>query len=270
MKKRSAVHENIRAHDKVAAEYESLHGEIFNPVEQDRLKRTMSEARSFLRTSSREKVALDLGCGTGNLTGHLIDLGLKVVSADVSKRFLEIVARNHPTSNLLGTLLVNGTDLSGIRDGVFDIVATYSVLHHVPDYRSLVGEMHRVTKKGGVLYIDHELNEHYWKPGDKYAEFLESVRREPDRGIRRYLEPSNYVNAVRLIFNPRWKPEGDIHVWPDDHIEWDELERFLGALGSETVLREDYLLFRRGYPEDVYRNYRESCSDTRVLVVRKT
>lgn len=269
MKRDSSIHKNIRAHDKISADYEMLHGEIFNPVEQDRLKRKMIEALSFLHTSSERKIALDFGCGTGNLTRHLIESGLRVVSADISKRFLEIVAQRHSTYSLLGTLLVNGKDLSGLRDDVFDIVATYSVLHHVPDYLFLIREMHRVTRKGGVIYIDHELNDYYWRRDATYAGFLERVCQKPQSGLRRYLIPSNYVNAIKLIFNPRWKPEGDIHVWPDDHIEWDKVETLLRSLGSEIVLNEDYLLFRRGYPEDIYMNYKDFCSDTKVLVVRK-
>jgi hypothetical protein len=77
------------------------------------------------------------------------------------------------------------------------------------------------------------------------------------------------VNGIKLLLNPRWKPEGDIHVWPDDHIEWDKEEAVLRSLGAEIVLKEDYLLFRRGYPEDIYMRYKESCSDTRVLLARK-
>ena len=170
---------NARAHDNIFAEYENLHGEIFNPVEQERLKRKLSEALSFLQTPSKQKLALDYGCGTGNLTRHLIEAGVKVVSADVSKKFLESVGNEYSKTGLSETLRVDGRNLSGIQDDTFDIVATYSVLHHVPDYLSLVMELHRVTKRGGIIYIDHELNDAYWQPDDKYAEFLKCVLPKP-------------------------------------------------------------------------------------------
>jgi ubiquinone/menaquinone biosynthesis C-methylase UbiE len=163
----SRISMNARAHDNICAEYENLHGEIFNPVEQERLKRKLSEALAFLETPSGRKLALDYGCGTGNLTRHQIPAGVKVVSADVSKKFLDSVEKDHSGTGLSETLMVNGRNLSGIQDGTFDIVATYSVLHHVPDYLSLVMELYRVTKRGGGIYIDHELNDAYWQPDDK-------------------------------------------------------------------------------------------------------
>lgn len=144
------IHMNARVHDNICSEYEILHGEIFNPVEQERLKRKLSEALTFLQTPSERKLALDYGCGTGNLTRHLIEAGAKVVSADVSKKFLESVENEHSGTGLSETLLVNGRNLSGIQEGTFDLVATYSVQHHVPDYLSLVMELHRVTKRGGA------------------------------------------------------------------------------------------------------------------------
>ncbi|MBN1360268.1 MAG: methyltransferase domain-containing protein [Sedimentisphaerales bacterium] len=251
--------------------YERIHGEIFNPVEQQRLHDSLRRAVATIQTGSQPLTALDYGCGSGNLTRHLIDLGLQTVSADVSEHFLRLIEKDFSRSGLSSTLQINGADLSGVQDCHFDLVATYSVLHHVPDYLHIVAEMCRVVKPGGVVYIDHEATEAYYSRPAEYVEFLRKA--QPRVNWRRYLrllfDVPGYVHIVRRLLNPRYKREGDIHVWPDDHIEWDKIERVLTERGWEVVLKQDYLLCRSLYDPAVYSQYKDRCSDQRVLIARK-
>lgn len=86
----SQIKRNIRAHDKIAKKYEQNHGEIYNDVEQIRLRCMLTKALSEIKTDTRVKVALDFGCGAGNLTRHLSILGLDVLACDVSQGFLDL------------------------------------------------------------------------------------------------------------------------------------------------------------------------------------
>jgi len=271
MNKESRIQYNEKVGDQVSPGYERIHGEIFNPIEQERLSKALVEAIKQIRTNSRPLAALDYGCGSGNLTRHLIGLGIRTVSADVSEKFLNMVERTFPETGFSKVLKVNGMDLSNLESEKFDLVATYSVLHHVPDYLRIVEEMCRVLKPGGVIYIDHEVNESYWQRPQAYIEFLQKAR--PTVNLKRFfrllLDIKGYIHILRRIVNPRYKREGDIHVWPDDHIEWDRIERILGAKGLETVLRQDYLLYKNRYNLDVYREYKDRCADERILVARK-
>lgn len=74
---------NVALHDRLARKYETTHGEIFNPVEQDRLVRFLTTARDAIRSDGVPQIALDFGCGSGNLSRHLLDLGFQVTAADV-------------------------------------------------------------------------------------------------------------------------------------------------------------------------------------------
>ena len=254
------------------ARYERKHGEIFNRIEQARLGQALRTAVDAIRTDSEPRQALDYGCGSGNLTRHLIDLGLHTVSADVSDGFVALVQKKFGPSGLSSALKINGQDLSCVADETFDLVATYSVLHHVPDYLAIVEEMCRVTKPGGVLYIDHEVTEAYYQRPAVYVEFLKKAR--PRVNVRRLiallLDVKGYRHLLRRLVDPRYRREGDIHVWPDDHIEWDRIEQILAARGFETVLKEDYLLCKAIYDPAVYEEYRSLCADERVLISRKT
>ncbi len=272
MSEKQQIRFNAQAHDVISRAYDGRHTEIFNSIEQKRLHEALREAIGAIQTDTDPRVALDYGCGSGNLTAHLIELGMQTTSADLSQGFLDLITDRFAHTGQSRTLKINGTDLSGVPDNTFDFVATYSVLHHVPDYLSIVRELCRVTKPGGVLYIDHEVNESYWDRPPEYIEFLKAAR--PRINVRRFLrllfDIRGYKHIVRRLLNPRYKPEGDIHVWPDDHIEWDGIENILRMCGFEVALRKDYLLFNSIYKKQVHEGYRDRCSDQRLLVAVKS
>lgn len=273
---RAVVEANIRAYAKVAHRYDRKHDEIFNPVEQARLRESLERAAAHIRSDGRR--ALDLGSGTGNVTAHLLDLGFDVTAADVSPDLLEMVGSRFPQ---VTTLRVDGLGLAGIADKEFDLVAAYSVLHHVPEYLPMLDEAVRVTRPGGVIYLDHERNDAYWEKAQPLLDFRaaldEHARSQPGRWNparrrwQRFLMPSKYVFRAKL----RWKPElifdeGDIHGFEGDHVEWSEVEERLERAGAEVIERRDYLNYESSYPMDVYERHRDKASDMRWLIARRT
>lgn len=271
------VERSIERYRRAHRRYERRHPEIFNAVEQARLGHGLERAREAVRTGAAPPRALDFGCGSGNLTARLLGLGFEVTAGDVSPEFLQTVAGRF-AGRPVTTLPLNGTDLVGVADATFDLVAAYSVLHHVPDYLGVLGELVRVLRPGGVLYLDHEANDEFWGPhggGHAYREELARLERErralwnPQRhGWQRRLQPMWW--ALRL--RPAWffGREGDIHVWPEDHIEWHRIEAVLVAHGCEVVHREDYLNFHAGHPPDVWARWRDDgATDMRALTVRR-
>jgi ubiquinone/menaquinone biosynthesis C-methylase UbiE len=260
---------NIAAHDRFAALYDTAHDEIFNAVEQARLHESLQRAADAVSTTSDPKRALDFGCGTGNLTRHLLDLDLHVVAADVSSRFLQMIEERWADTGRCQTHRLNGKDLADLGDASFDLVAAYSVLHHIPDYLAAVRELVGVTKRGGVIYLDHENSPANWEPGTDLRTFRRLAKEAQADRPRRRSWLSRKILRLRRAFNPRYHPEGDIHVWPDDHIEWDRIEALLAEANCEIVFREDYLLCKAHYPQDLYEQYRFRCSDMRVLAARR-
>lgn len=274
------VDRNVRAYRRAHRRYEKKHGEIFNEVEQTRLRRSLEAAVACGTDSEARPHALDLGCGSGNVTAHLLDLGLEVTAADVSPEFLRHVRRRF-AGRQLQTLLLNGMDLAQLPDDALDMVTAYSVLHHVPNYLDMIGEMHRVLRPGGVLYLDHEVNDLFWEEGGCLDELRAEVRERaladtklwnPERRRwQRFLVPSRYLARLRTAIDPEWwwKIEGDIHTWKEDHIEWDRIVASLDDGGAEIVSCEDYLVYRAEYPRDLYERYRGKCSDMRMMAFRK-
>ena len=265
----SQVANNIRVHDQIAKQYERVHGEIYNDIEQMRLRSSLTRALSFVQTNGESKLALDFGCGAGNLTKHITSLGCDVLACDISQGFLDLVAsRQYPAS--VKTVRLNGSDLSNIPDATVDMVATYSVLHHVPDYLGILAEFVRVLKPGGIVFIDHEASAEVWQPTPERLAFLGAMGNAVGSRWRKYFRPRNYLDWFIWNFvDPRYRPEGDIHVFKDDHIEWDRVAAVLESSGAEIVAEEDYLLFRRGFDESVYERFRHQTADIHLIMAKK-
>lgn len=256
-----AVRRNARIHDKIANEYDLTHGEIFNDVEQQRLSCTLTRLLALISGGSKRCHALDFGCGTGNLTNRLTRIGCDVTAADISKDCLEVVRARYGCNVVL---LDNGSTAT-LKNDSYDLVCAYSVLHHVPDYLSLLKELHRVCKPGGIIFIDHEKSPMYWERLNDFADVYSRISRV---NWRKYTRVSNYVHKLKSLFIERYSSEGDIHVWPDDHIEWDKIDVVFKDLGHSKVLQEDFLLFKGKYIESEYSKFKDRFLDTRCAAYK--
>ena len=95
-------------------------------------------------------------------------------------------------------------------------------------------------QSGGVIYIDHEQNEEYWENNLDYQNFRSSVSKID---FKKFFVFANYVGKIRRVFDPRYTNEGDIHVWPDDHIEWSLIDNIMTENGFIKILQNDFLLY---------------------------
>jgi ubiquinone/menaquinone biosynthesis C-methylase UbiE len=289
-KERRAITHNTKIHDAIASQYDSKHREIYNPREQLRIAGALRQAFASVETGSKNMLVLDYGAGTGNLTSHLLDLPVDVIAADVSSRSLQRLLDKQGSSKRLKTCTLNGRDLSNVADNTLDLAATYSVLHHVPNYLKIVDEFVRVVKPGGVIYIDHEACPSYWNADTTYQRYLEELGESfrqayllimelPDdrkgrianlvtrlkRALARGKASGLLLRRLKLLYD-----EGDIHNSKKDHIEWDEIRARL-VPSCEVLLEESYLVCRE---EDdaapVWLKWRDKTADMRMIVARKS
>lgn len=272
---------NAAAHDRLRGAYDARHPEIHNEVEQARLVAAVGRAVAAIRTRTApsQRVMLDVGAGTGNLTTKLLAHPGRVIASDLSSRMLaDLAARlgaEPGAEGRLTTQRLDGRSLRPIADASVDLAGLYSVLHHVPDYLALVDELARVVRPGGVILIEHEKAPSYWRPSPALARFFaEAVRRPPKRWTR-FLDPRRYWARVRPLLvwqrwsDPRWMPEGDLHIWPDDHVEWALVEARLVHAGCELVEVDDHLAYEPRYDRATWERYRMDVSDTRMCIARR-
>lgn len=157
---------NVELHRKEVKFYDCIHDEIWNRHEQKRLLNTLKFAVSQI--SENNFKAVDFGAGTGNITEKLLDLGFEVVAIDISKEMCEVLKAKNRRALREGNLQVLNLNIDEKQVlGCFDLVACYSVLHHLPDYIRTMRELLHLVKEGGVFYVDHEPAPRV-KPKDAY------------------------------------------------------------------------------------------------------
>ncbi|MBI2891935.1 MAG: class I SAM-dependent methyltransferase [Deltaproteobacteria bacterium] len=98
------------------------------------------------------KRLLDAGCGSGFST-ELLARRLRpgrLVGFDLMPEQIERARARCPEAEL------RVGDISAIAepDGAFDAVFVFGILHHVPEWREALREIHRVLAPGGVLLVE--------------------------------------------------------------------------------------------------------------------
>jgi ubiquinone/menaquinone biosynthesis C-methylase UbiE len=268
--------ENSKVHDQIASRYGKEHPEIFNTLEQKRLQEKLAVLVSYLKKTVDEPRIVDIGSGSGNLTRKCLTENVHVTSADVSQKMLSFIEESLPEEQkrFHATKLITEKKLP-FPDNTFDAAVTYSVLHHIPDYEYAVAEMVRITKPGGIIFIDHEFNDHHWQPTETLLNYYQKTRVSPltlvIQAIERRQIWQHCVYFFKKIFiDKRYAMEGDIHVWPDDHIEWSRIKGIFLHLSCEIFLEEDYLLYHPKISEQEYLTFcKQKVTNTKCLMVTK-
>jgi ubiquinone/menaquinone biosynthesis C-methylase UbiE len=265
-----AIRSNRTAHDNVAESYNAKHFEIYNSFEQRRLAQLVDKLTRLL---PQDKLyVLDFGAGTGNLTKLFLANNCSVVASDVSPKSLAALQRE-VTHASLKTVVLHGDSIP-FADDTFDITATYSVLHHIPDYLAAVKEMVRVTKSGGLIFIEHEANENKWKPSEELQQYYALTKQTlPEHIVKLYrtgeLFTFDFIKGVLIrLYDKRYQREGDIHVWPDDHIEWQKIFDVCQNT-CRLIEQRDYLLYKPKISVEEYEKFATTCSDMKYAILQK-
>jgi ubiquinone/menaquinone biosynthesis C-methylase UbiE len=161
---RERIHEaNIAVHRFEAEYYELLHPEVYGKQEQKRINSTLKIVDKLV--ADNQKMALDFGAGTGNLTGKLLSMDYTVTAIDISAEMCAILKKKYKPYLVAKRLVVINSPIEDVSfdKAEFDLITCYSVLHHLPDYADAIRRLAVFLKKGGVMYLDHEASPFYWK-----------------------------------------------------------------------------------------------------------
>jgi ubiquinone/menaquinone biosynthesis C-methylase UbiE len=167
---------NVSVHRQEAQHYELLHPEVYSVKEQKRI--TVKLEMVINLVSDNKRIALDVGAGTGNLTGKLLQKGYQVTAVDISPEMCAILQRKYGAYLKTGKLTIVNSPLENLSFdvGKFDLITCYSALHHLPDYVSALRSLNVFLKKGGVIYIDHEASPYYWQnKRSSLASFIKDI-----------------------------------------------------------------------------------------------
>lgn len=104
-----------------------------------------SEEYFFIPTVKKIKSVLDLGCAAGGFASivRAIKDNVSYLGLDVSDFLIERAKLLHPNASFM---LYNGYLLPDVLTD-YDLVFSFGVLHHVPDWRQLVSQMLQYSNK---------------------------------------------------------------------------------------------------------------------------
>lgn len=119
------------------------------------------EARRLLRMGGTLDggTALELGCGRGIGAQLVLDMfGASTVDAfDLDARMIAAARRHLRGRGSRVRLWVGDATAIPAPDATYDAVFDFGIIHHIPDWRSALGEVARVLKPGGRFFAEEML-----------------------------------------------------------------------------------------------------------------
>jgi ubiquinone/menaquinone biosynthesis C-methylase UbiE len=100
---------------------------------------------------------LDLGAGTALIPVELCRrfADCRVMAVDAATSMLELARYNVEAAGLTERIQLAHIDAKKLpyKDGMFDVVMSNSIIHHIPEPLGVLREAVRVTKPGGLLFF---------------------------------------------------------------------------------------------------------------------
>jgi ubiquinone/menaquinone biosynthesis C-methylase UbiE len=145
---------NLLYHDAAAATYD---GKWAISFEEPARSYVRDRAERMLPRNGYGKV-LEVGAGTGFFVINLWQAGYvaEAHATDLSDGMLEVCRANAQALGCPIETRAGDAERLPYGDGTFDLVVGHAFLHHVPEPRAALAEMHRVLAPGGAVLIAGE------------------------------------------------------------------------------------------------------------------
>lgn len=131
-------------YDKIADEYESHYSDQYSLAYRERFIN-----RPLLRNLDLAgRDVLEALCGSGTVTGDLLQRGARVTGLDISPRMMAVFQERWPDCTALIASILD----TGLPDDSFDAITIVGGLHHLhPDVDRAIDELYRILRPGGHL-----------------------------------------------------------------------------------------------------------------------
>lgn len=105
----------------------------------------------------RNKRVLDVATGTGRFALNLARLGAQVSAIDSAKSMLTIAQDKFAGAGLADAAEFHEGSAAALpfADESFDLCVCINALNHIPEYETVISEIHRVLRKGGCCITNY-------------------------------------------------------------------------------------------------------------------
>lgn len=187
----------------------------------------------------RDGVVLELGCGTGLLTRHLVDAGHRVIATDASPAMLELASQHVRGAQDIRPLVLPHDPIPEV-DAIVSVGHVLSYLDTVDEIERSLASIARAIRPGGVMALD--LCDVEWgrarigaPPAARVADDWAIVTRfsmpSPDRFVR------DMTTFVRND-DDTWRRDDERHE--NVLIDTDAIPKVLSAAGIDADVRSSF------------------------------
>ena len=143
---------------------ESLSRDYFEEIEHRRYESHPWILRAIECFDLRGKRVLELGYGMGTDHLQLARRGGQMYGLDLTPASGQVTKRRFELYGFHSELMIGDAEHLPYRDGEFDFVYSFGVVHHSPDTERIIREIHRVLKPGGKCWITvyHKNSLFFW------------------------------------------------------------------------------------------------------------
>ncbi len=181
--------ETIRFFNKVAGDWSKLKQNIIG---------TFNINETIAQYMRKCRLAVDVGCGTGDLIPTLLSKADTVVGVDRSEKMLEQARKNLSSESARLSLRLGDLEHLPLGDNEADFAVASMVMHHLSSPPDAINEIHRVLKrKSNFLIVDflkHGSEKMRIKYGDRWLGF------EPNE-IKKWLKDAKFTLNDRAEFD---------------------------------------------------------------------
>jgi ubiquinone/menaquinone biosynthesis C-methylase UbiE len=165
--------------------------------------------------------ALEVGCGTGNISSFLSTKGYALTGCEFYREALDMAWP--------GFLKVQGDSNNlPFRDNSFDVVGLFDVIEHFEDDTAPLKEALRVVRKGGIIAVTVPARGELWSQADELS--LHKRRYTKKRLLRVLSEAKLCTLLLKYMFMSLYIPMKYIRSHSDkesDHFDTNKLANTL-------------------------------------------
>lgn len=220
-------------YDSAADFYEKIDGR-----RTDELVIWLRENLKSIKNMTEGDFLLDVGCGSGIVMRAAEGIFNQAYGIDISAQIIR---------DIQGKVICADGEFIPFKEKTFNAVVCFSVLHHLYESQRLFSEIYRVLKKGGILYIDHDMEMKFFKlffPLIKiYRYIFNPARRymKLNDGLTKELYAlseihSNGVNSTALINQLMNIGFSKIEM----HYHWFGLNKFLNKIMKQHHFKKGF------------------------------